>query len=213
MPKKLKKMRLLSLAFILVMVSSCTKDRFPAPKDENNNGGGNSENTLMYYWSFNNSSSITNLITADIAHGNYELSYNAVWDDVSEGSELNARNNAEPGSALRLRNPAGTFIIKVSTVGYKNISMKYAVTRTNNGAQENIISYSTNGTDFYTLGLDQNVVSVSPTDYTLYTFNFSAIPSLNNQADIYIRIEYNLGQTNPSGNNRVDNLTFEGTPL
>lgn len=206
-------MRLLSLALISIMVVSCTKDRFPTPEDDTNNGGGNSESTLMYYWSFNNSSSIANLITADVASGNYELTYNAVWDDVSEGSELNARNNAEPGSALRLRNPAGTFIIKVSTLGYKNINMKYAVTRTNNGAQENIISYSINGTDFYTLGLDQNVVNVSPVDYTLYTFDFSAVPSLNNQTNIYIRVEYNLGQTNSSGNNRVDNLTFEGIPL
>lgn len=193
-------------------MASCTKDRFPAPEEDNNNGG-NGSGTLMYYWSFNSSSSIINLTTADVAQGAYELSYDAVWDDVSEGSDLNARNNTEAGSALRLRNPAGTFIIKVSTLGYKDIVMKYAVTRTNNGAQENIISYSTNGTEFYTLGMGQNVVNVPPVEYALSTFNFSAVPSLNNQPEIYIRVEYNLGHNNSSGNNRVDNLTFEGTPI
>lgn len=206
-------MRLLSLILIaIITLGSCTKDRFLIPEEDNNNGG-NSESGLLYYWSFNNTSSISTLITADVSTGNYELSYTSVWDDVSEGSDMNARNNVEAGSALRLRNPAGDFVIKVSTLGYKNIVMKYAVTRTNNGAQENSISYSTNGTDYYTLGLDQTVVSVEPTDYSLYTFDFSSIPSLNNQSDIYIRIQYNLGHTNPSGNNRVDNLTFEGIPI
>lgn len=205
-------MRLILLLFISISMNSCTKDRFPAPDEENNNGG-NTGDYLMYYWSFNNTSSMANLVTADIAHGNYELSYDAVWDDVSEGSDLNARNTTEAGSALRLRNPAGTFLIKVSTLGYKELVMKYAVTRTNNGAQENIISYSTNGTDFYTMGLEQNVINVLPVEYTLHTFDFSAVPSLNNQEQIFIKVEYNLGHTNASGNNRVDNLTFEGTPL
>lgn len=204
-------MRFISLAVIAILAGACTKDRFPTPDDNNN--GGNSDNSLMYYWSFNNASSMANLITADVSQGAYELSYDAVWDDVSEGSDMNARNNTPAGRALRLRNPAGTFIIKVSTLGYKDIVMKYAVTRTNNGAQENIISYSIDGVEFYTLGLEQNVVSVLPVEYTVHTFDFSAVPSLNNQPDIYIRVEYNLGHTNDSGNNRVDNLTFEGTPL
>lgn len=205
-------MRFVLLFFIAILMNSCTKDRFPAPGEEDNNNG-NQGNYLMYYWSFNNTSSMANLVTADSAHGNYELSYDAVWDDVSEGSDLNARNNTEAGSALRLRNPAGTFLIKVSTLGYKDLVMKYAVTRTNNGAQENIISYSTNGTNFYTMGLEQNIIHVLPVEYTLHTFDFSAVPSLNNQEQIFIKVEYNLGHTNASGNNRVDNLTVEGTPL
>lgn len=206
-------MRKFSLAILsTLLVVSCTKDRFPDPK-ETNNPGGNSGETLMYYWSFNNASSIQNLITADISIGTSELTYNAVWDDVSEGSAMNTRNNALPGSALRLRNPAGDFIIKVSTLGYKNLVMKYAGTRTGNGAQENIISYSTNGTDYFTLGLDQNTVTVLEVEFTLYTFDFSAVSALNNQSEIFIKVAYNLGNTNPSGNNRVDNLTFEGTPI
>lgn len=206
-------MRKFSLAILsTILVVSCTKDRFPDP-EETNNPGGNSGEALMYYWSFNNTSSIQNLIAADISVGTCELSYNAVWDDVSEGSDMNIRNGAAAGSALRLRNPAGDFVIKVSTVGYKNLVMKYAVTRTGNGAQENIISYSINGTDYFTLGLDQNIVTVQEIEYKLCTFDFSAIPSLNNQPEIFIKVAYNLGNTNPSGNNRVDNLTFEGTPI
>lgn len=205
-------MKFLFFTLITGALVSCTKDRFPTPNDPNDTNP-NSENTLLYYWSFNNSSSMANVITADVSQGTYELSYDAVWDDVSEGSDMNARNNAVAGSALRLRNPAGTFIIKVSTLGHKDIVMKYAVTRTNNGAQENIISYSVNGTDFYTLGLENNIVTVQAVEFSLCSFDFSAVPSLNNQENIYIKIEYNLGNTNPSGNNRVDNLTFEGKSI
>lgn len=202
----MKKSLLLFTFFLIFLLSGCVDDRSFIVIPEEPPAG---DLELMYYWNFNNEGA---LLTANQASGNYLLTYSGVWDPVNEGSELNARFSDPPGSALRLRNPAGVFKIKVSTEGYRNLIMKFAATRTNNGAQENIISYSTDGVNFVSAGLSQNVITITP-EYVIYSIDFSMINAVNNLPELIIKFDYNIGNTNPTGNNRYDNLTIEGVPI
>jgi hypothetical protein len=167
---------------------------------------------ILHYWNFNNNSNFTNLITPTQTKGGASLAYTAVWDEVTPGTTINARNGDAAGSALRLRNPAGVFTITAPTTGYKNIRLTFAVMRTSSGAQQNIITYTLDGTNYISTGITTNTYNpLLEPDFGLITYDFSNISGINNNPNFKIRIEFAIGNTNTSGNNRFDNLVVEGT--
>jgi len=201
--------RLFVLLGMLFVIQACTKDRVIdlgpqlPPGDEQ----------LMYYWSFNNTVSLDSLIAPVISIGTNQLNYEgAFFDEVNDGTEINARSSVESGSALRLRNPSDYLDIEFSTSGYKDIVIQYATMRTNSGAMIQQILYSTDGSTFINSGIEQTEFSIG-LDWELKVINLKPINAANNNADFRLRLKFAEGSENPSGNNRIDNLTIEGLPF
>lgn len=185
---------------------SCTKDRFPPL----NPGSTPGVESTIYFWDFNdaNTQSISEPV---ISSGVSQMTYSGVFD-YTDGSTINATQGTIAGSALRLRNPAGSYTIKISTLGFEKLKLSYAVMRTNSGAQENRISYSLDGVNYFQNGFDPASETVG-LEFELKQFDFSTVPALNNQPEIFIKIDFHLGHDNPTGNNRFDNLMFRATAI
>lgn len=198
-----KSLCLLSLVYL---VTACTKDRFPIPDIQNDPGA----EGVIYFWDFNDGNTVDFGVPI-VSSGACSLSYSGVWD-YTDGSLINASQSSTAGSSLRLRNPAGSFVLQVSTLGYKKIKLSYAVMRTSNGAQENLISYSLDGVNFFDSGIEPSMHLVA-LDFELKEVDFSTINALNNQPQVFVKIEFNVGHTNPTGNNRFDNLTLRATSI
>lgn len=198
--------RLITVILGIGFLVSCTKDRFVISNPNPNPG----VQSIIYYWNFNqaNGAEISN---PSVGIGSAEMKYSGVWD-YAEGTLLNSIDGTTPGNSLRLRNPAGVFTVKISTLGYEKLKLSYAAMRTNSGAQENIFSYSLDGVNYFQIGIEPERVLVT-TEFEIKTVDFSAVNALNNQSEVYIKIDFNLGHTNESGNNRFDNITFKATSL
>lgn len=185
---------------------SCTKDRFQpvAP------GGIPGQESTIHFWDFNSPNGV-NVSNPVITVGDAQITYSGEWD-YADGTSLNGMQGTIPGSALRLRNPAGTCIAKISTLGFEKLKMSYAAMRTSNGAQENRISYSIDGVNFFHNGVTPSTATIG-LEFDLKEFDFSSINALNNQPQVFIKIDFSLGHDNPTGNNRFDNLLFSATNL
>lgn len=177
---------------------------------------------LLHFWHFNAlpAGGLTDPIMADFsAFGSAMITYPGTgagfMDQVDPGSALNLRQEVPLGLGLRFRNPSNTrsAVIAFNTTGHKNIIVKFATTRTNNGNTQQTYSYSTNGVDFSQQGLTTTTATVTP-EYELVTLNLTPIFQLNNQSTVFIRIQFTGPEaSNPTGNNRIDNVTVEGQIL
>lgn len=199
-------MRLSYAIVIMLLLSACVKDRF-ADVNKQPDQVDIGDRTVVHYWNFNKGSSFQDIIVPTLTKTNASLSYSATGDPVSEGTTLNAINNDEAGAALRLRNPAGQFILHLPTTDCKNVVLMYACMRTDNGAQESQLSYTIDGTNYIATGLKQTLFSVG-TIWQVYAIDFSAIEGVNNNPDFKVAIDFRIGNTNESGNNRFDNITM-----
>ena len=163
---------------------------------------------LFHYWDFNDDTDNVTLITPNVGEGSLSF-FGANFDEVS-GSELNARNQAEPGKGLRLRNPSGDFIMNIPTTGYKNIEVKFAVTRSGNGSQDFDIAYTTDGTTYTEAGIDPSTFIISES-YELREFDFTGIEGVDNNPNFKVRLTFDEDSSvSESGNSRFDNLSVEG---
>ncbi len=198
--------RVVAIITVLNLLYSCTKDRFVVTNPDPSPG----VESIIYYWNFNqaNGADISN---PSVGIGSAEMKYSGIWD-YAEGTLLNSIDGTTPGNSLRLRNPAGIFTMKISTLGFEKLKLSYAAMRTNSGAQENIFSYSLDGVNYFQMGIAPERVVVT-TEFEVKTVDFSAVNALNNQSTVYIKIDFNLGHTNETGNNRFDNITFKATSL
>lgn len=197
----------LGILLLFITFSSCTVDReIKSDLIENPNL------ELIHYWNFNDASTLTTLVKPNQTTGGTSFTYlGAFFDEVTPGTDLNTKLASEAGSALRLRNPAGDCIIKMPTLGYKDVVLTYAVMRTGSGAQQQTISYSINGTDFTSDGLTTSQIGISE-NFIINQFNFAGIPGITNNENFKIKISFSNGSENTSGNNRIDNLSLEGIP-
>ncbi|MCH8534803.1 MAG: hypothetical protein LAT51_07015 [Flavobacteriaceae bacterium] len=186
--------------------------------DDDNDDDEDLEFLLMHYWNFNDSSSDEALITPTFSFSGANLNYEGNFFDDTDGSSINARNNDPAGDGLRLRNPAGPFTISASTTNYENVKISYAARRTNNGAQQQLLSYSLDGgQSFTTEGLDVLVFDIQTggdeEEFELFEIDLSGIDGAQNNADFQFQINFAIGEDGDSGNNRIDNLVIEGTSL
>jgi hypothetical protein len=173
--------------------------------------------TLLHYWNFNSlpDGTATN-VAADfsLVTGTTSITYpgtgTGYMDDV-DGDPLNAQNGDLAGLGLRPRNPSNTrdLLIAFPTTGYSDIVVKFATTKTNQGATQQIYTYSTDGGATYT-NADLPVTTFNPvTDvYNLVTLDFSGIPAADNNPNFIVKISFG-GATaaGTSGNNRFDNIS------
>lgn len=177
----------------------------------------------IHYWNFNAlpSGTLTTIAPdASLLPTGTLISYpgtGAGYMDNVAGSLLNAQNGDAAGLGLRPRNPSNSraLLVNAPTTGYQNIVIKFATTRTTQGAATQNYSYTLNGTDFITTGMA--VTSYSPQTeptYEVVTLDFSGITGVANNPNFALKIEFG-GTTaaGSSGNNRFDNLTITGTTV
>ena len=184
--------------------------------------------TLLHYWSFNTVSATVEEVAADFSlmASKPKISYPGTGAGYLDGrthreadpvSNLNLRLTAaaNEGSVLRVRNPSNTreLIIESPSNGFKDLEVKFAITRTSTGAQQQEFYYSANnGTSWMKIGEAYNVPEI--TTWELKTFNLSQISAVNNNAQLKFKILFvGEGTSNASGNNRIDNFSVDAASL
>lgn len=200
----------LAAAFIVPM-QGCVKDEPMAPPPP-------VLSDVIHYWHFNNlpagtltsvNADYSKLTGAVITYPGTGAGY---MDYVDPGSLLGAQQSAGAGYGIRFRNPSNTreAIIVAPSTGYQKLTVSFAVMKssTTSGADNQEFYYSTNG------GTTWNLVGASyvpEIDYTLKTFDLSAIAAVNDNANLRFRLLF----TGPlaagtSGNHRIDNFAVIG---
>ncbi|MCH8545815.1 MAG: T9SS type A sorting domain-containing protein [Cryomorphaceae bacterium] len=173
---------------------------------------------IIHYWHFNNLNDSVGSVPADytVLSQAPEITYPGsgagYMDDVNDGDDLNLRQGQVPGNGLRVRNPSDLreLIIPLPTNDHEDIVFSYAVKRTNNGAQTQLLSFSIDGGNNWSNAapfLDSITVG---TDYAVESFDFSSNTDVNDNPDFVVRIQFFNGASNTSGNNRFDNIVLEG---
>lgn len=138
------------------------------------------------------------------------------------GSTLNGCSGTSTlaGSAFVVRGGSSTLNngrhldFNFSSEGYENLRFSFWTKRSGTGFNNNKIQYSTTGeTGTFT---DLFAGSYNPVEASagqVETFNISnSLPQVNNEANLVIRIIFN-GASNANGNNYIDNVKLEGTPI
>ncbi len=181
---------------------------------------------LIHHWNFNEipndfdfSTTEPELLNASSRLYGAFLSYDgARWDRVNDPTPLNARETPyveEDDRALRLRNPAGALTMHLPTKGYSDVVVRYAIVRTSNGAHNQQVSYSIDGENFITAGLDSTEFYVS-LYYGMVELDFSGIEGVDDNPDFKVRLTLageNSEPDNDSGNQRINHVTMEGFEL
>lgn len=111
------------------------------------------------------------------------------------------------GGTTAINNNGASMTISVSFTNLANPILSFATQRSNTGFTSNQVAYSTDNLNFTNFGATYN----PGTSFGLQTFDFSAIDSLDNAANIYLRITMS-GATNVSGNSRFDNIQLTAVP-
>ncbi len=184
-----------------------------------------SSQDLVHYWHFNSlpGGRIESPIAADVTNitgAATSLTYagtGAGYLDNVDGDGLNAQPGVAAGLGLRPRNPSNTKSLFVSfpTTGYENLVVKFATTRTTQGASEQTYAYSLDGgVTFITTDLPVTTFTPVADTYSLVTLDLSNIPGADDNANVIVRVSFG-GATaaGNSGNNRFDNLTVTGNQI
>jgi hypothetical protein len=192
--------------------------------------------TLIHYWSFNSLNAAyhnpgippiqADFSVLDVTKANvvYVLTatnqnYIGFWDNVA-GDTANARNGFPASNALRFRNPSDSAEMRVysPTTNYSNIVFKWEVESSSvaSGQKTQLYDYSVDsGLTWKTSGLTIASTDITQsvfqgTSWGVITVGITDTAAFNNRKFVF-RIKFS-GNTNlTSGNNRIDNLTCEGT--
>jgi len=179
----------------------------------------------FHYWNFNSlvgtltsvgpDASLVAGSTANITYAGTGAGY---MDSFSPATMLNAQNGDADGMGLRVRNPSNTrsLLIAAPTTGHKNIIVKFATAKSSaSGASVQNYSYSLDGVNFLTFHLPTLTFNpnIDPV-YDIVTLNFTQISPANNNPNFVVKIDFSGPEAaGTSGNNRFDNITFQGNPL
>ncbi len=169
---------------------------------------------IISYWNFNSYDGDANNIAADTGAGVIDIDGTWTATDLNNfsGSTINTLGGDPAGSSLSLvgqGNNGNGFDIAIDTTSFENLELSFATRRSTTGFDSNTVLYSSDGgTNFLQLG----GAFVPGGSFGLETFDFSAISSLNNNADVVLRIVLN-GATTGSGNNRFDNIQINGDTI
>jgi hypothetical protein len=201
--------KILLVLTALLLLFACTPDRkLEAPRPIVNEAG----EALLYYWDFNGGSTAQLLLRPTLAFGNGNIFFQVSEVDAADGSPLNLREGASIGNAARFRNPSEYVDLVIETTNYGAIKITYAAMRTNNGAKKQRISYSVDGQNFSTFGLQETIFDIG-LDWALYEIDLSNVPAANDHPALTLRLTFDDGHTGATGNQRIDNLAVEGRPL
>jgi hypothetical protein len=171
--------------------------------------------TLIHYWNFNGAT-VAEMLTPSITVNSGTITETLIAGSTSEVGTannftgVNARHGDAIGNHYRLNVPIGSVLtFNISTIGYKDVIVRYETRRSTTGSEIQKVSYSLDGSayiPFQTLHIN----NINP---ELITLDFSAITGVNDNANFKVRIEFEQGAGTLAGNNRFDNLTVEGNTL
>ncbi len=166
---------------------------------------------LIHYWSFNNGADAATLAIPDTTIGGGTITYSLAGagtvDNVNPGSGLNLRMSQDTGSGLRVRNPFYSWVLHAPTTGFKQPIIQFAVQKSNSGPASNNITYTIDGTNFTSVGLNATSILLT-TDWTLYSLDFSAISAVNDNPHFAVKFSNSLADTS-GGNDRYDNISID----
>ncbi|HEX5886756.1 MAG TPA: PEP-CTERM sorting domain-containing protein [Pyrinomonadaceae bacterium] len=160
-------------------------------------------------WNFNDSD-----LNVDHGSGTLTSTLNVANILFAAGTTNNARQGDIAGQALSLQGGTGNanngrnLTFNVSTVGFSNILVSFATQGTSTGFNSNQFQYSLDGINFVDFGSPYTPLTAFGT--VPLVFSLSSILGLNNNPNAAFRIVFN-GATTSTGNNRIDNVVFEGT--
>jgi hypothetical protein len=204
----------LLILFITVIAAACIKDRSTTAVTVTPPVVVSATDTLIHYWNCNVDTLHVLVPTRSIGGGSMVYA-GSRFDTLQPGSNINGIGAdsllTAPGAAgLRLRNPAGPFTINLPTTGYKNIKLRYAVSRSSKGAQTNTVSYSVDGTNFINTAIAASATYTVDTVYHLVSFDFSSDAGVNDNANFKVQLNFSNATSTTSGNDRFDNFTVYG---
>jgi hypothetical protein len=149
-------------------------------------------------------------------------------DSINLHKEL-VPTGAAGNFSLRLRNPLDSMELRIfaPTTGFANIVFKYALQSSSNtnGDSTDWFDYSVDDGTTWKAGIPNGMKvngRLSDTVSTLWntyqgdvnwglvTVDMSADATVNNNPNFVMRIRFRNGANHNSGNNRLDNMTFEG---
>lgn len=190
--------RLSRFGFAFVVLNLLLLSASPARADE------------VAIWNFNDSD-----LNVDHGSGTITTDFNlANVVFTLGGSTINARLGDVAGQSLTLQGGTGnanngrSLTISVGTIGFTNIVVSIATQATSTGFNSNQFQYSLDGVTFVDFGSPYT----PPATFGLLSFDLSSIAGLNDNSNATFRIVFN-GATSASGNNRIDNIVLEGTPI
>lgn len=118
---------------------------------------------LIYYWNFNALSGTVTAVNPDFTSSaaqatiTYDGAGAGFMDGDTGGYTINARNNDPAENLLKVRNPSNTrnLTLTLPTTGFKKVVLQFALSRSNNGATTQNYTYTTDGTNYTTVGLSK----------------------------------------------------------
>ncbi|TVQ55427.1 MAG: hypothetical protein EA377_03475 [Phycisphaerales bacterium] len=127
------------------------------------------------------------------------------------GTTLNALDDFESGGSIAFQGGTGNenngawMQWEISTAGFENVVFSFAARGTGTGFDNNQVSYSFDGENFTDFG-----DPFDPRDganWNIFDFEFGDL--LDDQSSVFVRVTFD-GATGTTGNNRLDNILFEG---
>jgi hypothetical protein len=167
---------------------------------------------LMHYWNFNDANPLVVTETTGGAVLTPVLSGSAavVFDSGQSFAGENARNGDAAGTHLRANNPlTATLDFAVPTTGYEDIVVRYETRRSGQGAGQQDISYTIDGSTWIPL----TTVTVVDGPPVLQVLDFRNIAAASDNPLFRIRIAFTQAGGGTGGNNRFDNFTVEGSEI
>ncbi|MBZ9652586.1 beta strand repeat-containing protein [Psychroflexus montanilacus] len=182
---------------------------------------------VIHCWNFNSPTETTgnrfpspvNVTNRIIGDGTITHDLEPATTQSVVGSTQNACLGSGAGSAFTVRaaatlsNNNKNIDFNFSTEGFENIVLSFWTRRSTTGFNDNQVQYSTDGGDNFNDLVGGNYNPTSDSGGEIKTFNLSnSLPDVNDEAQLVIRININ-GASNAAGNNLIDNLKLEGTPI
>lgn len=130
------------------------------------------------------------------------------------GSTLNsfAGGEAVTGTALALANSSAngkSLFFSFSTFGYEDLILSFATRGTASGFNTHAWAWSTDGISYTSI---VGNTAVTATTFEVKTLDLTTITGLDNASTAYLRLTLS-GATSASGNNRLDNIQLNATPI
>ena len=167
--------------------------------------------------------------TLSIGGGSPTITYNTVNAGTANGvvgtfagTTTNAIGADPVGGALSLQGAVGGanaspvtsnggyFQFNISMTGLKDLIVTFATRGTGTGFRNGQLSYSTDGVTFTNFGTSWDGGGSST--FFLVTKDMTGVSALTNAANVAVRLTL-TGATGGGGNNRVDNIQFNATPI
>lgn len=106
-----------------------------------------------------------------------------------------------------------TLVFSFSTLGFEDIVFGFA-SKNENAAEGIVIDYSTDGTTFTNAGLANSIMPLTA-DYQLFETDFSAIETVNNNANFKVRLRFYGDNLTIDNGNRVtfNNFSAKGVEM